>query len=291
MTLPTDCSGPLTTTISINSWEQPGSFVGDSVQGQNLSGCPSLDFSPKITIAPDSHSSVRRRGSCDLQVPPERQRARASEAPAGEVRRRPAGRADGQPAAAGGLGACSATQIDLHGSALPELPDAKSAASRSTRRFSITPRKGRSISPTRGTTRSAPVCDLRGDRRSAERHRGRVTSQVKADAQTGQLTTVFDNAPKLPFSDLRLDFFGGPRGTFRTPTTCGTYAATSEIVPWSAADPHPTPAETATPSSSFQITQGPNGSPCANAPRDRPNAPTVSVGTENPWRASIAPSR
>jgi len=50
----------------------------------------------------------------------------------------------------------------------------------------------------------------------------------------GQIFAVFDETPQLPFSNLKVHFFGGPRAEFATPPNCGTYTTKSELTPWSA---------------------------------------------------------
>src|SRR6202035_3744454 len=85
----------------------------------------------------------------------------------------------------------------------------------------------------------------------------KVAGEVKLDPVTGQLVSTFDNTPQLPFEDLNLHFFGGSRAPLGTPASCGTYTTYASIAPWSGN-------ESVEPSSSFQITSGPNGSACAS---------------------------
>ncbi len=42
--------------------------------------------------------------------------------------------------------------------------------------------------------------------------------------QTGQITTVFENTPQLPFSEFKLTLQGGERATLANPRTCGQVA-------------------------------------------------------------------
>jgi hypothetical protein len=88
---------------------------------------------------------------------------------------------------------------------------------------------------------------------------------VALDPNTGQITATFDNNPQLPFSELRLKFFPGPRAPLVTPSTCGTYAATSQLTPWSSSTPFEPVAN------SFSIESG-----CAHA-----FAPSFTAGTTN----------
>jgi uncharacterized repeat protein (TIGR01451 family) len=58
----------------------------------------------------------------------------------------------------------------------------------------------------------------------------------RACQAAGQITSTFDETPQLPFSDLKVHFFGGPRAEFATPPNCGLYTTNSELTPWSAPD-------------------------------------------------------
>jgi hypothetical protein len=60
------------------------------------------------------------------------------------------------------------------------------------------------------------------------------TIDGKTCQAAGQITSTFDETPQLPFSDLKVHFFGGPRSEFATPSNCGIYTTNSELVPWSA---------------------------------------------------------
>jgi hypothetical protein len=61
----------------------------------------------------------------------------------------------------------------------------------------------------------------------------RLKGAVTADPATGQLTTVFDDNPQLPFSQLKLDFDGGSRAIIASPRTCGPVEGSSALSPWS----------------------------------------------------------
>lgn len=61
----------------------------------------------------------------------------------------------------------------------------------------------------------------------------RLKGSVTPDPVTGQLTTVFDDNPQLPFSQLKLDFDGGSKAIIASPRTCGTVAGSSALSPWS----------------------------------------------------------
>jgi hypothetical protein len=128
----------------------------------------------------------------------------------------------------------------------------------------------------------------------------RLVGNVSADPQTGQLTTTFDDPPKLdplrgelphglpqvPFTSFRLDFDGGPRAPLTSPPICGPATTTSELTPWSAQF---SGRPAATPSSQFVLTSAPGGGPCAKTPAERPFAPTFSAKPNSDAAAAFTP--
>ena len=113
----------------------------------------------------------------------------------------------------------------------------------------------------------------------------KLPGEISADATTGQLTTIVDNSPQFPFSELRTHFFGGQRAALRTPALCGTYKVTSQLTPWSAPESGPP----ATPSASFKISSAPGGGPCPTIPAAQPNKPAFSAGTLTPIAGAFSP--
>ncbi len=113
----------------------------------------------------------------------------------------------------------------------------------------------------------------------------KLPGEVKANETTGQLTTLVPNSPQFPFTELRTKFFAGDTAPLRTPPTCGTYTLTSTLTPWSAPESGPP----STPSSPFEITEGPSGGACPHTPGEEPNAPTFAAGTTNPTAGAYSP--
>jgi hypothetical protein len=113
----------------------------------------------------------------------------------------------------------------------------------------------------------------------------KLAGHVEADPQTGRLTTTFDDNPQLPFEDFKLKFFDGATAPLRTPAVCGTYATTSSLTPWSA--PQSGPPDT--PSDTYAIDQGPNGSGCATSEGAQANSPAFDAGTVTPVAGAYSP--
>jgi hypothetical protein len=113
----------------------------------------------------------------------------------------------------------------------------------------------------------------------------KLAGEVTPDPVTGQLTVHFEENPQLPFEDLRLKSFEGPRASLRTPATCGLKTTEATFNPWSAPESGPP----ATPNDSFQIATAPGGGKCATKAADLPNAPRLLAGTMTPKAGAYSP--
>ncbi len=96
----------------------------------------------------------------------------------------------------------------------------------------------------------------------------------------GQLVSTFENTPQLAFEDAELHFFGGERAPLATASRCGTYTTEATFTPWSGSPPVRSQA-------SFQITSGPNGSPCPGA--SLPFSPSLTGGALNLQAGEFSP--
>ncbi len=84
----------------------------------------------------------------------------------------------------------------------------------------------------------------------------KVAGKVVPNPVTGQLTTIFENIPQLPFNHFNFHFREGAQAPLISPPACGTYTTRAQLTPWSA------PMTSATATSSFTITKGVNGGAC-----------------------------
>jgi hypothetical protein len=94
----------------------------------------------------------------------------------------------------------------------------------------------------------------------------------------GQIRSTFENNPQLAFEDAELHFFGGERAPLSTPSRCGSYTTNATFTPW-AAEPSDEAQVKVSSSSTFNITSGPNGTPCPGAAL--PSSPSLQSGTTN----------
>jgi hypothetical protein len=289
LTLPTACAGPQTVRVSADSWQEPGVFVQDSFilhdglgEPVGFEGCNRLGFTPTITSQPDTGSAATPSGlHFDLHLPQNDQPEVLSEAELkNAVVTLPAGMTV-NPSSANGLAACSPGQVELSGPDPAACPEASKLGTVE----AITPVldhpvKGAVYLAEQGNNPFGSLIALYIT--ISDPQTGtvvKVAAHGELDPQTGQLRTVLDNSPQLPFEDLKLDFFGGARAPLVTPASCGTFTTASDLTPWSS--PY---ANDATPSDSFAITSGVGGAACGNG-----FAPSFSAGTVNNQAGGFSP--
>jgi hypothetical protein len=288
--------------MSADSWQHPGdvktaSSVSHDNSGNPLGadGCNKLQFDPSLSVQPDTSSADSPSGlHVDLHVPQAGLQDPNGLAAANlkkAVVTLPAGTSV-NPAAADGLGACSPAQIALTSPAPATCPDSSKVGTVEVDTPLLDhPVKGGVFVAQQSAN---PFGSLLAIYIAVNDPQTgivvKLAGHVVPDPQTGQLQTTFDNNPQLPFSDFKLDFFGGPRAALATPETCGTYQTTSALSPWSAADPNnPTPGETRTPSDSFAIASGPGGGPCPDLTDPSKFTPGFQAGTLSPSAGQYSP--
>jgi hypothetical protein len=294
LTLPTACGTPLSTLLEADSLEAPGDYLAESAQsldaGGNpagLLGCESLDFSPSIALQPETAAAATPTGpAIDLHLPQHEAVEGLAEA---DLRQAtvtlPAGLVV-NPSSANGLAGCSLAQIGLGGTQPPACPAASNIATVELR----TPLIAHTLP---GTVYLASQGDNPFHSLLAiyividDPETGTVVKlagHVEPNPTTGQLTTTFSENPQFPFEDLKVHFTGGPRAALTTPETCGSYTTTTNLTPWTTPE-----GANATPSSTFQITSGPGGTPCAYSAAEEPNHPGFEAGTTIMIAGSYSP--
>jgi hypothetical protein len=300
--LPTACQGPSTTTIHVNSWFNPGHIESAGFQNHlppglpklepgslepdllppddwgapvGNSGCEEVPFEPSISVRPTTPQADSPTGlEVDLEVPQDELLDPDAIAQADlkdAVVRLPAGMSV-NPSSVDGLDGCSLAQIDLHGDNTdPTCPD-------SSKLGTVEVQTPLLEEPLAGSVYLAKQGDNPFGSLLAiylvAKGPGTViklAGEVKANAQNGQLETVFTNQPQLPFSKLHVELKSGSRAALINPPTCGPHTATATLTPWSGNAPVAL-------QSTFQVSQGPGGGPCPNGDFD----PKLSGGSDNP---------
>jgi uncharacterized repeat protein (TIGR01451 family) len=286
LSLPTSCTGELRTTISADSWEHEGVFTTPlaPVSEPALDGCNRLPFQSSIKVAPDGQAGSSPSGlSVGIHVPQDAVLNPASLAESSvkdTTVTLPAGVAL-NPAAGDGLQACSEEQVALSKDVFPSCPEASKVGTVEIKTPLLpNPLVGAAYLAAQDQNPFGSLVALyivAEDPVSGTLVK--VAGEVKPDPVTGQLVSTFDDTPQLPFEDLTLHFFGGSRAPLGTPALCGGYTTRASIAPWSGNAP-------SEPSSEFQITSGPNGSPCRNPLLF---SPSLTVGSTNIQAGAFTP--
>ncbi len=298
ITLPSSCTGPLRADFEGNSWDVPEVFVkafaethddGEPPTPLGLSECAALDFAPGISASPTTKAASSPTG-LDFGLDVVDQGILDPQGIAASTIKRtevilPEGFSV-NPSVAEGLEVCSEAQLDRE-TAFSEAGSGCPSASKI------------------GTVEvETPVLEekVHGALYIAEPYENPFDSliamyvviknaklgirvvqalEVIPDPVTGQLTTVANDMPQLPFSNFKLHFREGARSPLASPPACGTYEATAKLFPWSGNDP-------VTTSSAFEIISGPGGAACPSGGLP-PFKPGLFAGTRNNAGGTFSP--
>jgi hypothetical protein len=284
LTMPATCpEAPLETTLHLDTWQHPGldhslTFLshdgGAPPSPVVVDGCadPRSTLRPTLTIKPTTSEARSASGlEVDLQLPqkavppavsdlyPDSDSDAAIAAPPlhTAVVRLPTGLTL-NPAVASGLSACANAEIELEGPGPGRCPEgAKIGAAEVHTPLLDHPLEGGIYIARQRENKFGSLLAVYIALTDPTGVVVKLAGRVDVNAATGQLTARFDDTPQLPFSELRLDFFGGNGGAFITPEACGTFEGKGEFSSWSAVDPaHPTAEETTTATASFAIDRG-----------------------------------
>ena len=316
-TLPTHCTAqPDTTVLEADTWEEPSIFRSSSYQSADLPGspvalndCASLEFEPKIQVAPTTNLSDSPSGlQVDLKLPTNTELGHRSPPPLKDASvTLPEGMVV-NPSQADGLGVCDSGQIGLTNRGPANCPQASRLGTvevtspllaeyeevevtnpithqiERQRRVVRDPVSKQAIPrPLEGSLFLAKPFDNPFDSLLAlyltvedpqSGTNAKLAGEIRTDPQTGKITTVFKQNPQLPLEEIHLTFFNGARAPLITPPTCATHTTSATLTPWSAPD---TPDAELSPS--FQTTAAPGGGACPTTEGALPNSPAFTAGT------------
>jgi hypothetical protein len=306
-TNPAGCkAGPLVATVHMDSWQNPGAYnadgspdsgdpawVGTESVSPPVTGCNALAFTPELKAQPTTNAADTPSGlEFELKLPQDEETDTNATAPLKRVVVRLPEGFTVDPSAGDGLAACSEAQIGWLGGtarnfspAAPECPEASKIGSLEL----STPLLPHELTGALYLARQEenPFNTLLAAyvvvNDPATGVLIKIAGEFLPDPRTGQLTAVFDENPQLPFSDLKLHFFGGPRAELATPKGCGTFTTNSELTPWSAPDS----GLPATPFDGFVIDEG-----CAGgfSPSFIAGSTNLQAGAFSPFVASFSRS-
>jgi hypothetical protein len=280
LTAPPRCSSePLEFRIHADSWENPGKYVNESfsadVDGTPflMEGCERVPFDPSTDVTPSARSADSPTGlDVEIEVPQPKDPDGIASAHVRKVKTTLPEGMRVNAASATGLGACSQAEIKLGTNDAPACPDSSKL----------------------GTVDiETPLLEevIHGDVFLAKQGDNpfnsllalyiavkgpgfylKLPGKIETDPNTGQVTTVFDNNPQLPFEKLHLSLNGGPRAAITTPRECGTYSVKTEFTSWK--DDNPVVVD-----SPFQVNEGCGGG----------FSPSLEAGTVDPKAGSFSP--
>ncbi len=300
MRLPSDCASAMPTAMRFDTWTEPGTWIESIFTEPSPIDCHLPDFSPTIEAKPTTNVADAPSGlRFNLHLP-----QKENDDPEGlgeaDLRDTRVTLPEGllvNPSSANGLDGCSPAEIGMttpvgQGKASfsadpPECPDASKLGTVVVK----TPLLGHALpgavylsDPFQNPFNSLIAIYVTVD----DPKTGvvvKLPGRVEANPVTGQLTTTVTESPQVPFEDFELDFFEGARAPLRTPAICGTHTTTTSLKPWTA----PAFGPNATPSDSFQITQGAGGGGCPTSSGAQPNSPSFEAGTLAPVAGSYSP--
>jgi hypothetical protein len=264
---PTRCTTePLEATMEANSWRNPAFVTTEPAKIGPFTGCEDLDFNPRLSVQPTLTQASEPTGyNVGIEVPqnefPEglgtsELRTAVVKLPAGTVL---------SPSAANGLEACQETgpeginmtgpeseEADIYGHKHAAKGKCPNASELGTMRIS-TPAFAKELEghvylaqPGCGDS-GQPACtpadaedgNLFGVYLEAEGPGViiKLRGKVSVNTTTGRITTTFEENPQLPFNNLELEFFGGPRAPLANPSTCGVARTEAQFTPYSSLVP------------------------------------------------------
>ena len=293
MTMPTSCAGPLTSATTVDSWLEPQSptTFPTTRPMQALDGCAQLSFTPTLAAEPTTDSAASPSGlSVNLNFHDEGLTSGAGIAQS-ELNKIVVTLPEGftiDPSAGVGLVGCTPADyaretIDsVPGAGCPnesklgtveiETPLLKQHIDGNI--FIAQPYENPFPEPAAGHPGGTLVALYIVARNPETGVLVKLAGKVTPNPVTGQLATVFENNPQLPFDHFNFHFREGAQAPLITPATCGTYTTNAQLTPWS----EPTTALTDT--SSFTITSGSGGGACP-AGSVPPFSPGIEAGTLN----------
>jgi hypothetical protein len=236
LTTPTSCTGDLTASIKVDSWQNAGTWDTESATIAGMTGCERLPFESSVDVRTTTSAADAPTG-LDVGVNIKQyDNPDGLSAPA--LRRAVVDLPEGltiSPSAGAGLAGCSDDQFGLKAAGAAACP----AASRVGTVRIDTPLLPEPLTGTVFQATQAGSDPESGDmyrlfvEAEGSSVRVKLLGKVMANRDTGRLTAVFDDTPPLQFSRFQLSLNGGPRAELATPRDCGTKTTSAALTPWS----------------------------------------------------------
>ena len=319
LSLPPSCTGPLVTTVSGDSWQDPGSYLANGEPDlsdpawveatslshdeegspQGLSGCNQVAFTPETSgqlstaraASPtgfDLNFEMRDEGLVNPKLTAPSQAKKA-------VVTLPEGMTI-NPSLAAGLGVC--TPADYAAETVTSAPG--EGCPNASKIGTFTVQSPLFEEPVAGSLFLAepdnPATATAGTENPFDSllalyivakapQRGimvKVAGKVELNHASGQLTATFDGLPQLPYSHFNVHFREGQRSPLLSPPSCGRYSTQIDLHPWL------NPETVLSTGSVFLVTAGPEGTACPGGAAP-PFSPGAQAGTLNSNAGSYSP--
>jgi hypothetical protein len=298
LTLPTSCEAPLRLTLRADSKLAPGAFEEESAEsldsGGNpaaLTGCESVPFDPRIVATTTTRSAESSSGLGFKLTLPNQGLLSPGAISESQPKKTEVALPEGvvvNPSAANGIEACTLAQYKATTTA--SLPG--QGCPQGSKIGTLVAKTPLLEEPIEGSIYLAAPHDNPFNSLIAiyiiarAPERGVLVKQageVRANPTTGQLTTIVDGLPPLPYSSFEVNLREGPRAPLITPQTCGSYLTGAKLYPFS------NPAAPVSLTSPSAVTSGAGGGACASNPSQLPNKPSFAAGTLTPIAGSYSP--
>lgn len=283
LTQPSQCETDNTMRLRhYDSWQQIGVFgpeIDYTLPGR-MTGCAKPRFEPAVDIVPTGKQANAPTG-LDVHVKiAQNENPNALATP--PVKRFTVKLPQGMsfsPSFADGLRGCSLDQIGLETNDPVGCPDASRIGEVSLH-TPLLPRalEGSMYVATQGDNPFGSLFALYLVLHDTE-ERGvlvKMPGRIDVDPNTGRIVVVFDEAPQFPYDDLTLKFRNGPRAPLVSPPSCGTQTIGVEVASY-AQPQNPVDA-----SNTYDVSEGPGGTPCPPDPAKRPFSPRFDAGSLSP---------
>jgi hypothetical protein len=295
LTMPTSCAEPLRSDYEALSWEGDTdsgfAIIHDAADNPApFAGCGKLGFKPSITAKPTSRAAQSPTGlDFSIEVKDEGIGSIGGLAQS-QIRKVVATLPEGMtanPSLAEGLEVCS--EADLEGEILEAEPG--EGCPQASKIGSVEVDSPLATETVKGALYMAkPDENLADDSFLALYIVLRNTNlginiiqplKVEPDPKTGQLITIADEIPQLPFSSFKLHFREGGRSPLISPPHCGSYETKAVLTPWSGGPPLTT-------TSVFEVISGPGEGSCPQGGIP-PFKPGFTAGSINNNAGSFSP--
>lgn len=303
LTLPASCAAPLRTTLTATSSDSPPVTVATTALSRNpdgsarpLIGCEGPAFEPRLVVSTEAGPLRPTSLDIGLEMPRPEGTGRLGAARLAALRiALPQGVAL-NPASGAWLGGCPPSAVGLesdpgtHPLRFDRGPAGCPPASRLGTVKLQTPLIDHALTgsiylATPGAnpfaTRFAIYLVIEDEATGTIL---KVAGRIDADPADGHLTAIIPELPQFPFSDLELEFEGGPRAPLASPSECGRYVAAATLTPSTAPL-----GVTVSQNAAFDITGGGAGRSCPSPEARRNGVPTFQAGTESSRAGAMSP--